>query len=245
MSERHDFSYQGPLYEQVHKALRSRILAGEWEPREPLPGEACLSRELGVSIGTVRKAMDQLTRENIVVRERGRGTFVRRDNEWRTSSAFRLCEHDGSAITPEIKVVGSDTAIATEAEAADLKIRSRNKSTPSVLRLRREWLGNGQILCHETIVVEEVRFPRLRHAIDEATDTFFAIYADVYRHAVDRMQWAIGSPADGGSLDAASNHQRITNSLAIKRIALDARGVPLEVCEQQVVIGKCHVQITR
>ncbi len=245
MSERHDFSYQGPLYEQVHKALRSRIIAGEWEPREPLPGEAWLSRELGVSIGTVRKAMDQLTRENIVVRERGRGTFVRRDAEWRTSSAFRLCNGDGQAITPEIRVVDTETAIATEAEAADLKIRSRNKSAPSVLRLRREWLGNGQILCHETIVVEEARFPRLRQAIDEAADTFFSIYAEVYRHTVDRMQWAIGSPGSGDGSGGNGSDRKTDGFLVLKRIALDARGVPLEICEQRVVIGKCHVQITR
>lgn len=244
MSERHEFSFQGPLHEQVHKALRARIIAGEWEPREPLPGEAWLSRELGVSIGTVRKAMDQLTRENIVVRERGRGTFVRQDAEWRTSSAFRLCDSEGQTITPVIRVVGNDIAIATQAEAAALKIRSRNKSSPSILRLHREWLRNDQILCRETIVVETARFPRLRQAVDETADTFFAIYAEVYRHTVDRMQWAIGTP-DCASLCAAGEDRQSDGSLLIKRIALDARGVPLEVCEQRVVIGKCHVQITR
>lgn len=243
MAERHDFSYQGPLYEQVHKALRSRIIAGEWEPREPLPGEAWLSRELGVSIGTVRKAMDQLTRENIVVRERGRGTFVRRDAEWRTNAAFRLCGSDGRVITPDIRIVGSDIAVATETEAADLKIRSRNKSSPSVLRLRREWLRNNDILCRETLVVEEARFPRLRQAIDTSADTFFVIYAEVYRQSVDRMQWAIAAP--DVSAGSPGDRQDTHSTLIIRRIALDARGVPLEICEQRVALDKCCIQILR
>ena len=239
MTNNQGFSYQGPLYEQVYKSLRGRILAGEWELREPLPGEAWLSRELGVSVGTVRKAMDQLTRESIVVRERGRGTFVRQDAEWRTHSAFRLSDREGAPITCEIRLTDYRMAIATQAEAADLRVRSRAKGPVSVLRLQRDWLSGGQTLCRETIVVEAARFPSLREEIDETAETLFATYAQNYRQTVDRIQWDIGSPAPADDLPPADR------SLVIKRIAMDARGIPVETCEQKIVLGGCIVQISR
>ena len=204
-----------------------------------MPGEAWLSRELGVSVGTVRKAMDQLTRESIVVRERGRGTFVRRDAEWRTHSAFRLCNREGAPIACEIRLTDCRMAIATEAEAADLKIRSRMKSALTVLRLQRDWLAGDVTLCREKIVVEAARFPRLREEIDEKAETLFATYAQVYRQTVDRVQWAIGAAATADDLPFAEG------TLSIKRIAQDSRGIPLETCEQKIVLGGSLVQISR
>lgn len=245
MSQRHEVSYQGPLYEQVHRVLRSRILAGEWEPREPLPGEAWLSRELGVSIGTVRKAMDQLTRENIVFRERGRGTFVRRNAEWRSNSAFRLCDSDGQPIATEIRMAGSRTGPATAKEAADLKLMPRQRGTATVLRLDREWTGKQGLLCRETIVVEESRFPGLAERMDAGAETLFATYAEHYRSVVDRVQWAIGGPAIEQGQLTAQKEAAGDASLHLRRIAVDGRGMPLEICEQRIMVASCLVQISR
>lgn len=66
-----------PLYKQLGDHLRSRVVAGQWGVHEPLPPEARISEMYSVSPCTVRQAMGMLVKEGLLVRERGRGTFVR------------------------------------------------------------------------------------------------------------------------------------------------------------------------
>ena len=56
--------------------LTRQIADGIWKPNAALPNELELSRELGVSPGTIRKAMEKLEADRLVVRRQGRGTFV-------------------------------------------------------------------------------------------------------------------------------------------------------------------------
>jgi DNA-binding GntR family transcriptional regulator len=65
-----------PLYAQVADRLRGRILAGNYDNAGALPNERDLSLEFGVSLGTVRKAVDLLQSRRVVIRRQGRGTFV-------------------------------------------------------------------------------------------------------------------------------------------------------------------------
>jgi GntR family transcriptional regulator len=65
-----------PLYTQVRNLLAQRIARGVWSPGSMLPNEGELARELGVSPGTVRKALDVLESDRLVLRRQGRGTSV-------------------------------------------------------------------------------------------------------------------------------------------------------------------------
>jgi DNA-binding GntR family transcriptional regulator len=56
--------------------LIQRIAAGAWKPGAAIPNEIELSRELGLSVGTVRKALDEMEGERLISRRQGRGTFV-------------------------------------------------------------------------------------------------------------------------------------------------------------------------
>ena len=66
----------GPKYGRVADHILRRIEAGEWTPGEQLPSEADLAQSLGVSLGTVQKALQRLVEKRVVVRRQGRGTFV-------------------------------------------------------------------------------------------------------------------------------------------------------------------------
>ena len=65
-----------PLYRAAKRALLGAIEAGRVAPGEALPREADLAASLQVSIGTLRRAVDELVAEHILVRRQGRGTFV-------------------------------------------------------------------------------------------------------------------------------------------------------------------------
>jgi len=65
-----------PLYQQIKTLLVRSLQAGEWKPGEAIPSEMDLAARFKVSQGTVRKAIDELAAENLLVRRQGKGTFV-------------------------------------------------------------------------------------------------------------------------------------------------------------------------
>jgi GntR family transcriptional regulator len=65
-----------PLYQQIKGLILQSLQAGEWKPGEAIPSEMDLAARFRVSQGTVRKAIDELAAENLVLRRQGKGTFV-------------------------------------------------------------------------------------------------------------------------------------------------------------------------
>src|SRR5258707_8274002 len=70
-----------PLYEQIKILLTQSLVAGEWKPGEAIPSEIELAARFPVSQGTVRKAIDELASQHILVRRQGKGTYVASHNE--------------------------------------------------------------------------------------------------------------------------------------------------------------------
>src|SRR5574339_1053152 len=77
-----------PLYRQIKALLTGSLQAGEWKPGEAIPSETELAARFKVSQGTVRKAIDELAAENLVVRRQGKGTFVAQHDERRILFQF-------------------------------------------------------------------------------------------------------------------------------------------------------------
>lgn len=65
-----------PLYHQLYQHLRNRIVAGEWKTGDLFLRDSDLEIQYKVSRVTVRQALDMLVDENLIIRQRGRGTFV-------------------------------------------------------------------------------------------------------------------------------------------------------------------------
>ena len=65
-----------PLYQQIKALMTASLQRGEWRPGEAIPSEMELAARFKVSQGTVRKAIDELAAENLLVRRQGKGTFV-------------------------------------------------------------------------------------------------------------------------------------------------------------------------
>ena len=65
-----------PLYSQLADLLRQRVMRGLWGPGAKVPSLEALVAEFQVARVTVRQAIDILTREGLLLPQRGRGTFV-------------------------------------------------------------------------------------------------------------------------------------------------------------------------
>ena len=66
-----------PLYYRTYLTLRDRIVNGDYDPQQPLPGEQQFAADLGVSRATLRRAFDLLAEEGLVERRQGKRTYPR------------------------------------------------------------------------------------------------------------------------------------------------------------------------
>jgi GntR family transcriptional regulator len=90
-----------PLYQQIRDRILQGLQSGEWRPGEAIPSEIELASRYGVSQGTVRKAIDALATDNLLVRRQGRGTYVASHQEQRAQYRFlRLRPDEGEPVQP-------------------------------------------------------------------------------------------------------------------------------------------------
>ena len=86
-----------PLYQQIKTLILRSLQAGEWKPGDMIPSEFDLAARYRVSQGTVRKAIDELATDNLLVRRQGKGTFVATHAEQHIQYRFlRLLPDTGS-----------------------------------------------------------------------------------------------------------------------------------------------------
>ena len=91
-----------PLYRQIKNLILQGLASGEWRPGEAIPSEAELAIRFNVSQGTVRKAIDEMAAENLVVRKQGKGTYVASHNDPRAFFRFlRVVPDVGGVAVPQ------------------------------------------------------------------------------------------------------------------------------------------------
>jgi GntR family transcriptional regulator len=113
-----------PLYQQIKALLTRSLQSGEWRPGEAIPSEVELALRFKVSQGTVRKAIDELATENLLVRRQGKGTFVATHAEENIQYRFlRLMPDAGTSATMQRRLLDCRRmrAPADVARALDLK----------------------------------------------------------------------------------------------------------------------------
>jgi GntR family transcriptional regulator len=103
-----------PLYAQVKELLIRRLVEGRWRPGDALPAETSLAVELGVSQGTVRKALDEMAAANLLERRQGKGTFVARHSRQRSLfHFFHIVGEDGRKELPSSRILQMRSRAAT------------------------------------------------------------------------------------------------------------------------------------
>ncbi|MAE03980.1 MAG: GntR family transcriptional regulator [Porticoccaceae bacterium] len=158
-----------PLYKQVYDLLTTRLVEGYWKPSQLLPSEMVLAEELGVSQGTVRKALNQMVAEKMLQRQQGKGTFVaEHTQESDLFRFFRLREPHGEILIPETVVLGSSRRTVSEDEAKKLSLDA-NALVVELTRVRS--IHNKPAIIEKVIQPLSV-FPD----IDKNTDLPNALY---------------------------------------------------------------------
>lgn len=134
-----------PLYEQIKTLLMQGLQSGEWKPGELIPSEIELAARFKVSQGTVRKAVDELAAEHLLVRRQGKGTFVATHQEARVQYRFlRLRPDSGTDVPPERRFLECKRVRAPSDIARALELKSGE--TAAVVRRLLSFQGSPIVL---------------------------------------------------------------------------------------------------
>jgi GntR family transcriptional regulator len=215
-----------PLYEQIKILLTQSLVAGEWKPGEAIPSEMELAGRFRVSQGTVRKAIDELASEHILVRRQGKGTFVASHNEPSYQYRFlRVMPDSGEKLHPHnlLLEVRRGKAAAGIARALAIKTGSPVHLVKRVL----EFAGRPLIL--DEIALAAARFPSLTVArLEEFKGSMYSFYETVYGlrmiRAEERIRAVSAEPEVAGHLHVAPG----TPLLCVDRIAFTYGDMPVE-----------------
>ncbi len=216
-----------PLYKEVKRALTRNLAAGEWQPGVPLPSETRLGEHYRVSIGTVRKAIDELVAERILVRHQGRGTFVAGHGARRSLfHFFHIVPADGAKEQPQTELLSFARAKADAAGAARLNIAPG----ANVFRIRNLLLLRGAPVVLDEITLPAERFPRLSEKVlRERDSTIYQLYQERYGinvvRSAERLSAALADRASAKLLGVDVG----APLLRIRRTALTYHNVPVEL----------------
>lgn len=231
-----------PLYRQVRILLVQRIAEGVWRPGDLIPSETQIAAELGVSQGTVRKALDEMTAENLLVRQQGRGTFVAQHDEARILfQFFKIAPDSGEPLFPESATRACNIAAASEDEALRLDLAI---ATP-VVRIARVRSLAAQVAISEYITVPAALFPDLAQ---EAVlpNNLYAHFASRYGVTIGGGRERVKAVAAGAEDAALLGLTPGAPVLLIDRVATALDGAAVEWRRSYCVTSACsYVSILR
>jgi GntR family transcriptional regulator len=223
-----------PLYRQVKSALLRLLESGQLGPGETLPNEAQISQALQVSIGTLRKAVDELVHEHILVRRQGKGTFVAMHSQDRFMFQFFHIEPRPDVLDarvvpereyPVVDNLGFNSGKATEAEAFALRLRMGD----AVWRIDNALNLNGKTVVHDRIVLAHAMFKGLTEKrFQERPSTIYNLYQTDHGVSVIRAQERVRATAVSSEVGRVLGLRAGTPVLEVHRIATTFGERPVE-----------------
>jgi GntR family transcriptional regulator len=166
-----------PLYRQIKDLILRHLESGEWGPGDPIPSESELATRFGVSQGTVRKAIDEMAAENLLVRQQGKGTFVATHKDPGSYFRFlRLLPNDG-----ETRFSQSVPLECWRAKAgADVaRILALETGSPITIVRRLLKLGDEPVVFDEIYLPSEL-FPDLSLEILRSAESLYSLFETRY-----------------------------------------------------------------
>ncbi len=219
-----------PLYQQIKTLILRSLQAGEWKPGDMIPSELELAARFRVSQGTVRKAIDELATDNLLVRRQGKGTFVATHAEQHIQYRFLRVLPDAESPDAqgpaERRIIECRRLRAPAEVARQLALRTGDplllvkrvlafSGTPTILE--DIWLPGGPFkgLTQETLAGDKGPMYAL----------FEADFGVRMVRAVERIK-AVGADADAAALLGVEIGHPL---LSVERLAYTYDDVPMEL----------------
>lgn len=221
-----------PLYRQVKQQLTDALREGRWKHGQRIASEPVLARRHGVSVGTIRKAVGELVAENILVREQGRGTFVRsHSRDYMLNVFFRIVGRDGSKALPAVQLLAMKRTRADQATARQLRLKPR---APVIDVETLHELGGRPVILDRMRVSAQM-FPQLdAQSFSRREGTVYGYFQDRFGITVVRAEEFI-TPVLADARSAALLQVPVGEPLLrIERVSYTYKDVPVDARERLV-----------
>jgi GntR family transcriptional regulator len=225
-----------PLYRAVKRALLQSIEQGSVAPGDALPSETELATQFGVSVGTLRRAVDDLVADHILVRRQGLGTFVATHTSDRFLFQFFHVERsDGLRQAPEVELVSFERTRLDD-EAANALNR---KPGEAALQIENRLRLQGRPVVHDRLVIPAALFrglteKRWRERPSSIYHLYQSEFAITVVRAHERLR-AVGADRAAARVLGVPLGQPV---LQVRRVALDLGGHAVEWRVSTVVTGQ-------
>ena len=219
-----------PLYQQIKSLILQSLQAGEWKPGEAIPSEIELAARFRVSQGTVRKAIDEMAADNLVVRRQGKGTFVATHAEQQVQFRFLKLVPDsgepGSEGPAQRNIIDCRRLRASADVARALALRSGD----AVLQARRLLSYGGVPTIVEDLWLPATPFKGLTaERLADYHGPMYALFETEFNVRMVRADEKIRAVAATGGLEALLQVTSGTPLLSVERIAYTYKNLPMEL----------------
>ena len=214
-------------YQEVKQKITEDLVRGRFPMGQALPAEKDLSKELDVSIGTLRKAVDELVAEGIVIRRQGKGTFVAEHDVKRLLYYFfHVVKHDADKkINPRVDLVSLVSATASKEEAEKLQI----KEGAAVWRIINRLYLDDRCVMIDHITLDKKRFKNLtRTDFIQREGSIYQLYQMKYGQTIVRSSERLRAALAGKQYSEWLSLKPNSPVLVIRRVALGIQDEPLE-----------------
>ena len=206
------------------------LQSGEWKPSTAIPSEVELAARFKVSQGTVRKAIDELAAENLLVRRQGKGTFVATHAEHHVQYRFlRLFPDNGDANSEgpaQRKIIDCKRLRASAEIARALELRSGE----TVLQVRRVLSFAGKPTILEDLWLPGGPFKGLTaERLTHYDGPMYALFETEFGVRMVRAEEKIRAVLPDTEQSASLHITTQTPLLSVERIAYTYRDTPMEL----------------
>jgi Transcriptional regulators len=215
-----------PLYKEVKIRITRNLASGEWKPGEAIPSESRLASQFNVSIGTIRKAIDELVADRILVRQQGRGTFVATHTAGRTLFYFfHIVGKDGSRELPVTELLSFRSGKAAPEEQEALRV----ERGAGVFRIRNLLRLAGKPVIYDEICVPAALFPELSEdRLAKRESTIYGLYQAQWGINVVRISERLSAVTAPARAATELDIKPSTPALMIRRVAYTYNDQPVE-----------------
>jgi GntR family transcriptional regulator len=219
-----------PLYQQIKTLILASLQNGEWKPGEAIPSEMDLAARYRVSQGTVRKAIDEIASENLLVRKQGKGTFVATHAEEKVQYRFLKLLPDEGDSTSEGPAERHIVDCKRQRASADIARALALRTGDPVLQARRVLSFKGKPTILEDIWLPGGPFKGLTaERLSQYHGPMYALFETEFGVRMVRAQEKIRAvlpDADQARLLAVDLQ---TPLLSVERIAFTYNDIPMEL----------------
>lgn len=219
--------HSSPLYLQIIDLLITRISEGDWTPGDIIPSEMKLAAELGVSQGTVRKAISELVENRVLVRKQGKGTFVSNHDDNRALfHFFHITDNRGNKVLPVSEILSFKQKEASRPEIELLELPADAR----VLKIERIRNIAGKPTILETITLPGEAFDGMID-LDPSLlpNTLYQLYENAFGITIHSAREKLRAVLAKNREARLLNVEQGAPLLEIERVALTLDRKPVEL----------------